>query len=316
MEKRRLGQSSLQITPLAFGGNVFGWTADEKTSFALLDAFVAAGFNFIDSADVYSRFHPGNQGGESEAILGKWMKARGNRDKVIIATKLGIEMGPGKKGLSRPYMMQAVEASLRRLQTDYIDLYQSHRDDPDTPIEETLSAFAELVRQGKVREIGASNFSAARLAESLRISTTQGLPRYQSLQPLYNLVERQGFEGELENLCLNEKLGVIPFYSLASGFLTGKYRSAADTEGRTRGSRVAKYLNDAGLRVLAALDDVAERYHAKPAQVALAWMIARPSITAPIASATNLDQLHEIMRAPEIRLDSDAIAQIDKASAA
>lgn len=316
MEKRRLGQSSLLIAPLAFGGNVFGWTADESTSFALLDAFVAAGFNFIDSADVYSRWHPGNQGGESEVILGKWMKARGNRNKVIIATKLGIEMGSGMKGLSRAYMMQAVEASLRRLQTDYIDLYQSHRDDPDTPIEETLSSYAELIKQGKVREIGASNFSATRLAEALRISTTHGLPRYQSLQPQYSLVERKDFEGDLENLCLKEKVGVIPFYSLASGFLTGKYRSAADAKGRARGSRVEKYLNDAGLRVLDALDDVAKRYNAKPAQVALAWMIARPSITAPIASATNIDQLREIMRAPEIKLDSDAIAQIDTASAA
>jgi aryl-alcohol dehydrogenase-like predicted oxidoreductase len=315
MELRRLGQSSLRIAPLAFGGNVFGWTADEATSFALLDAFVASGFNFIDSADVYSRWHPGNQGGESETILGKWLKARGNRGKVIIATKLGIEMAPGKKGLSRNYMMQAVEASLRRLQTDYIDLYQSHRDDPDTPIEETLSAYSELIKQGKVREIGASNYSAARLAEPLRISATQKLPRYQSLQPHYSLVERQPFEGELEALCLKEKIGVIPFYSLASGFLTGKYRSPADAEGRARGSRVQQYLNDAGFRVLAALDDVAKRCSAKPAQVALAWLIARPSITAPIASATNLDQLREIMRAPEIMLDSDAIAQIDKASA-
>jgi aryl-alcohol dehydrogenase-like predicted oxidoreductase len=316
MEKRRLGQSSLHIAPLAFGGNVFGWTTDEATSFALLDAFVAAGFNFIDSADVYSRWHPGNQGGESETILGKWLKARGNRDKVIVATKLGIEMGPGMNGLSRTYMMQAVEASLRRLQTDYIDLYQSHRDDPDTPIEETLSAYGDLIKQGKVREIGASNYSASRLAEALQISAAQGLPRYQSLQPLYNLVERQPYEGELENLCRTEKVGVIPFYSLASGFLTGKYRSAADTEGRARGSRVAKYLNDAGLRTLAALDDVAKRYNAKPVQVALAWMIARPSITAPIASATNVDQLREIMRAPDIKLDADAIAQIDKASEA
>ena len=315
MEQRRLGQSSLHIAPLAFGGNVFGWTTDESTSFALLDAFVAAGFNFIDSADVYSRWHPGNQGGESEVILGKWLKARGNRDKVIVATKLGIEMGPGMKGLSRSYMMQAVEASLRRLQTDYIDLYQSHRDDPDTPIEETLSAYAELIKQGKVREIGASNYSAARLAESLRISSAHGLPRYQSLQPLYNLVERKGFEGEIEALCLKEKIAVIPFYSLASGFLTGKYRSAADTEGRARGSRVAKYLNDAGFRVIAALDAVAKRHQATPAQVALAWMIARPSITAPIASATNVEQLREIMRAPEIKLDADAIAQIDQASA-
>jgi len=315
MEKRRLGQSSLYIAPLAFGGNVFGWSADEKTSFALLDAFVGAGCNFIDSADVYSRWVPGNQGGESETILGRWLKARGNRDKVIVATKLGIEMAPGRKGLSRGYMMQAVEASLRRLQTDYIDLYQSHRDDPDTPMEETLGAYAELIRQGKVREIGASNFTAARLAEAVRISAGQGLPRYQSLQPLYNLVERGEFEGELEKLCLKEKVGVIPYYSLASGFLTGKYRSSSDAEGRARGSRVAKYLNDAGLRVLDALDDVARRYNALPGQIALAWMIARPSVTAPIASATSAEQLQEILRAPEIRLDGEAIAQIDRASA-
>jgi len=310
MEKRRLGQSSLYIAPLAFGGNVFGWTADETTSFELLDAFVASGFNFIDSADVYSRWAPGNQGGESETILGRWLKARGNRDKVIIATKLGFEMAPDKKGLSRAYMMQAVEASLRRLQTDYIDLYQSHRDDPDTPIEETLGAYAELIRQGKVREIGASNYSAARLQEALRISATQGLPRYQSLQPLYSLVERKDFEGPLEELCLKEQVGVIPYYSLASGFLTGKYRSVADAQGRARESRVAKYLNEAGFRVVDALVDVAKRTNATPAQVALAWMIARPSITAPIASATNVEQLRELMRAPEITLDSDAIALI------
>jgi aryl-alcohol dehydrogenase-like predicted oxidoreductase len=315
MEKRRLGQSSLYIAPVAFGGNVFGWTADEKTSFELLDAFVAAGFNFIDSADVYSRWHAGNQGGESETILGKWLKSRGNRSKVIIATKLGIEMGPGKKGLSRAYMMRAVEASLRRLQTDYIDLYQSHRDDPGTPIEETLSAYGELIKQGKVREIGASAFSAARLSEALRLSSAHGLPRYQSLQPLYNLVERKEFEGEVEALCRREQLGVVPYYSLASGFLTGKYRAGADTEGRARGSRVAKYINDAGFRVLAALNEVAKRYHTKSAQVALAWMMARPAITAPIASATNLDQLREIMQAPEIKLDRDAIEQIDRASA-
>lgn len=314
MQKRQLGQSSLEVAPLAFGGNVFGWTADEKTSFALLDAFVAAGFNFIDSADVYSRWHPGNSGGESETIIGKWLKSRGNRDKVIIATKLGIEMGPGKKGLSRAYMMQAVDASLQRLQTDYIDLYQSHRDDPDTPIEETLSAYAELIKQGKVREIGASNFSAPRLAESLRISASQGLPRYQSLQPLYSLVERSEFEGPLEELCLKEKVGVIPYYSLASGFLTGKYRSQADTSGRPRGSRVEKYLNDAGFRVLAALDDVGKRYNATPAQVTLAWMMARPSITAPIASATSIEQLQELVKAADIALDRDAIAQIDQAS--
>jgi aryl-alcohol dehydrogenase-like predicted oxidoreductase len=314
MEKRRLGQSSIELAPLAFGGNVFGWTADEKTSFALLDAFVAAGFNFIDTADVYSRWHPGNQGGESETIIGKWLKARGNRSKVVIATKLGMELAPDKKGLSPAYMQRAVEDSLRRLQTDYIDLYQSHRDDPDTPIADTLGAYAGLIKQGKVREIGASNYSAPRLAEALHISAAQGLPRYQSLQPLYSLVERKEFEGELEALCLKEKVGVIPFYSLASGFLTGKYRSAADAQGRMRGSRVEKYLNDDGFRVLQALDDVAARYHAKPGQIALAWLMARPSITAPIASATNLEQLAELVKAAEIALDRDAIEQIDRAS--
>jgi len=314
MEKRQLGQSSLHVYPITFGGNVFGWTADEATSFKLLDAFVASGFNFIDSADVYSRWHPGNQGGESETVIGNWLKARGGRDKVIIATKLGIEIAPGKKGLSRQYMMQAVEDSLRRLRTDYIDLYQSHRDDPDTPIEETLSAYGDLIKHGKVREIGASNFSAARLADSLRISAERSLPRYQSLQPHYNLVERGGFEGPLEALCLKEKLGVIGYYSLASGFLTGKYRSRADAEGRARGGGVAKYLNEYGFGVLAALDDVAKRYDAKPVQIALAWLIARPSVTAPIASATNLDQLTELLKAAEIKLDASAIEQIDAAS--
>lgn len=316
MEKRQLGQSTLHVTPIAFGGNVFGWTADEKTSFALLDHFVASGFNFIDSADAYSRWHPGNKGGESEVIIGNWLKARGGRDKVIIATKLGIEMAPGKKGLSRQYMMQAVEDSLQRLQTDYIDLYQSHRDDPETPIEETLSAYADLIAAGKIREIGASNFSAERLAESLKISTEKGLPRYQSLQPHYSLVERQEFEGPLEDLCLREKIGTIGYYSLASGFLTGKYRSVADTKGKARGSRVEKYLNDYGFGVIAALDDVAKRYNAKPVQIALAWLIARPSVTAPIASATNLEQLAELLKAAEIELDAAAIAQIDVASKA
>jgi aryl-alcohol dehydrogenase-like predicted oxidoreductase len=314
MEKRQLGQSSLHVYPITFGGNVFGWTADEPMSFKLLDAFVAAGFNFIDSADVYSRWHPGNKGGESETIIGNWLKARGGRDKVIVATKLGIEMAPGKKGLSRKYMMQAVEDSLRRLQTDYIDLYQSHRDDPETPIEETLSAYADLIKQGKVREIGASNYSASRLAEALQISTEKGLPRYQSMQPQYSLVERTEFEGPLEALCLKEKIGVIGYYSLASGFLTGKYHSKADAEGRARGGRVEKYLNDYGFGVLAALDDVAKRYNAKPVQIAMAWLIARPSVTAPIASATNLDQLGELLKSADIKLDAAAINQIDAAS--
>ncbi len=314
MEKRQLGQSSLHVAPITFGGNVFGWTADEKASFALLDSFVASGFNFIDTADVYSRWHPGNKGGESEVIIGNWLKARGGRDKVIIASKLGIEMAPGKKGLSRKYMMQAVEDSLQRLQTDYIDLYQSHRDDPETPIEETLSAYADLIQAGKIREIGASNFTTERLAESLRISSEKGLPRYQSLQPQYSLVERQEFEGALEDLCLREKVGTIGYYSLASGFLTGKYRSAADMAGRARGPRVEKYLNDYGFGVIAALDDVAKRYNAKPVQIALAWLIARPSVTAPIASATNVEQLAELLKAAEIKLDAAAIQQIDVAS--
>jgi aryl-alcohol dehydrogenase-like predicted oxidoreductase len=314
MEKRQLGQSSLHVYPITFGGNVFGWTADEAMSFKLLDAFVAAGFNFIDSADAYSRWHPGNKGGESETIIGNWLKARGNRDKVIIATKLGIEIIPGKQGLSRKYMMQAVEDSLRRLRTDYIDLYQSHRDDPGTPIEETLSAYGDLIKQGKVREIGASNFSASRLADALKLSKEKGLPRYQSLQPQYSLVERGEFEGPLEDLCLKEKIGVIGYYSLASGFLTGKYRSMADAEGRARASRVTKYLTDYGFGVIAALEDVAKRYNARPVQIAVAWLIARPSVTAPIVSATNLDQLAEVLRSAEIKLDAAAIEQIDAAS--
>jgi aryl-alcohol dehydrogenase-like predicted oxidoreductase len=314
VERRQLGQSSLHVYPITFGGNVFGWTADEAMSFKLLDAFVAAGFNFIDTADAYSRWHPGNKGGESETIIGNWLKARGGRDKVIIASKLGIEIEPGKKGLSRAYMMEAVEASLRRLQTDHIDLYQSHMDDPATPIEETLAAYGDLVKQGKVREIGASNFSVSRLSESLRISKANGLPRYQSLQPQYSLVERDAFEGPLEDLCRKEALGVIGYYSLASGFLTGKYRAKADAEGRARGGRVEKYLNDYGFGVLAALDDVAKRYDAKPVQIAMAWLMARPGVTAPIASATNLEQLAELLKSAEIKLDAAAIQQIDVAS--
>jgi aryl-alcohol dehydrogenase-like predicted oxidoreductase len=313
MEKRSLGQSSLQVPPITFGCNVFGWTADEKTSFALLDAWLDAGFNFLDTADVYSRWHTGNSGGESETIIGNWMRARNNRDKIVLATKLGIEMAPGKKGLSRTYMQQAVDASLHRLKTDYIDLYQSHRDDPETPIEETLSGYAGLIKQGKVREIGASNFSVDRLAESLKISTDKGLPRYQSLQPQYSLVERDQFEGPLEALCLREKVGVIGYYSLASGFLTGKYRSQGDTAGRARGAGVATYLNDYGFGVLKALDEVAKRYEAKPGQIAIAWLIARPSVTAPIVSATNLEQVGELAEAAEIELDAESIEKIDAA---
>jgi aryl-alcohol dehydrogenase-like predicted oxidoreductase len=316
MEKRKLGQSSLEVPPITFGCNVFGWTADEKTSFALLDAWLAAGFNFLDTADVYARWVKGSTGGDSETIIGKWLKARGNRDKIVLATKLGIEMAPGKKGLSRAYMQTAVEDSLRRLQTDYIDLYQSHRDDPETPIEETLSAYADLIKAGKVREIGASNFSADRLAESLKISSTKGLPRYQSLQPQYSLVERNSFEGPLEELCLAEKIGVIGYYSLASGFLTGKYKSKSDAEGRARGRGVEKYLSDYGFGVITALEEVAARYEAKPGQIAIAWLIARPSVTAPIVSATTLEQVAELAEAAEIELDAESIAKIDAASKA
>lgn len=314
MQNRKLGNSSLSVSPICFGGNVFGWTADEAMSFRLLDRWVEAGFNFIDTADVYSRWVDGNNGGESEVIIGNWLASRGGRDKIVLATKLGMDMGDGKVGLSAKYITQAVEDSLRRLKTDYIDLYQSHKDDPDTPVEETLGAYQKLIEQGKVREIGASNFTAARLQESLDASTRDGLPRYQSLQPLYSLLERDTLEGELEAVCLKENVGVIGFYSLASGFLTGKYRSKADMEGQTRAPRVEKYVNEGGFRVLEALDAAAAKHNAKPGQVALAWLIARPSVTSPIASATNMDQLEELMAAAEVTLDQGDIEAIDAAS--
>ncbi len=314
MEKRQLGASSLNVAPIAFGGNVFGWTTDEAMSFRILDAFVGAGFDFIDTADVYSRWNEGNNGGESETIIGNWLASRGGRDKVVIATKFGMEMGPDKVGLSPKYMVEAVEASLRRLKTDYIDLYQCHKDDPDTPVEATLEAYARLIEQGKVREIGASNFNAERLGEALDLSQ-KGLPRYQSLQPMYSLVERGSLEGALEDLCLAENVGVIGYYSLASGFLTGKYRTKADMAGRTRGSRVEKYLNDQGLGVIAALDEIADKHGAKPGQVAIAWLMARPSVCAPIASATNLAQLDELLKSVDVALDIGDIARLDAASA-
>ena len=315
MKTRTLGKSGIEVAPLAFGGNVFGWTADEATSFRLLDAFVAAGFNLIDTADVYSRWVPGNHGGESETIIGRWLKKTGNRDKVVIATKVGMEMGPGEKGLSRAYIARAVDRSLARLQTDTIDLYQAHVDDPQTPIEETLGAFADLIRQGKVRAIGASNFSADRLAESLRVSRAAGLPAYQSLQPLYNLYDRAPFEADLEPLCAREGLAVLTYFSLASGFLTGKYRSEADLSKSARGDRVKKYLTDRGRRILAALDEVAGRYNSTPARVALAWLLARPTVTAPIASATSLDQLNDLIEATRLELDAAAVDRLTSASA-
>jgi aryl-alcohol dehydrogenase-like predicted oxidoreductase len=315
MEKRRLGRSDLHIAPLMLGGNVFGWTADEAASFALLDAFVDAGFDAVDTADVYSRWVPGHTGGESETVIGKWLKARGGRDKVIVATKLGMDMSGENKGLSAGYMVRAVEDSLRRLQTDYIDLYQSHRDDPETPLDETLEAYGRLIAQGKVRVIGASNFDAARLGEALKVSGAKGLPRYETLQPLYNLSDRAGFEGPLQDLCVKEGVGVICFYGLASGFLTGKYRSEADFSKSPRGGGMKRYMNDRGFRILAALDAVSAARGATPAQVALAWLMAQPAIAAPIASATSRDQLTEILGAARLKLDAADLKSLTAASA-
>jgi aryl-alcohol dehydrogenase-like predicted oxidoreductase len=314
MELRQLGQSDLRLPPIMLGANVFGWTADEATSHRLLDAALDAGLNAIDTADVYSAWVPGHQGGESEAVIGKWLQQRGGRDRVLLATKVGMKMGSGDQGLTRAWIIRAVEDSLRRLQTDYIDLYQAHRDDPNTPLEETLGAFAQLVEQGKVRVLGASNYSAARLQEALATSASLGLPRFESLQPLYNLMERHGFEDELLGVCQAAGLGVISFYALAAGFLTGKYRNESDLSKSPRGGNLKKYLDARGDRVLGALDMVAARLNATSAQVAIAWTIARPGITAPIASATSLEQFGELVKAATLRLDADAIAQLDAAS--
>jgi aryl-alcohol dehydrogenase-like predicted oxidoreductase len=310
-----LGNTGLEISPLVFGGNVFGWTADRATSFKLLDAFIAAGFNSIDTADVYSRWVPGHTGGESETIVGDWLKRSGNRNKVIVATKVGMDMGNGSKGLSKSYILRSADDSLRRLQTDYIDLYQSHTDDPDTPQEETLGAYAELIEHGKVRAIGASNFKADRLASALEISKRTGLPAYRTLQPNYSLMERAEYENNLEPLCLKESLGVINYFPLAGGFLTGKYRSESDVAGRARARNVTKYLNERGYKILKALDRIAEKYNASPAKVSLAWLMSRPSITAPIVSSTNLDQLNELMSSVELSLDRDSIELLNQASA-
>jgi aryl-alcohol dehydrogenase-like predicted oxidoreductase len=305
----------MEVSPLAFGGNVFGWTADEAISFRLLDGFVAAGLNFIDTADVYSRWAKGNSGGESETIIGKWMKKSGKRSDVVIATKVGMEMAPDRKGLSKTHILRSVEESLQRLQTDYIDLYQSHQDDASTPIEETLSAYAKLIKAGKVRAIGASNYNAERLAEAIRLAETQGLPRYESLQPNYNLYDRAEYEAALEPLCLEKNIGVISYFSLAKGFLTGKYRSEADLTKSPRGGGVKQYLNDRGFRILSALDLAAKELDSTPGRIALAWLIARPAITAPIASATNLDQLHDLIEATRLELPASAIEQLNQASA-
>lgn len=315
MEKRQLGNTELYVYPITFGGNVFGWTIDEKKSFEILDAFTGAGFNFIDTADVYSRWAAGNEGGESETIIGNWMKKQGNREKLIIATKVGADMGSGKRDLSKKYILKAVEDSLKRLQTDYIDLYQTHWDDETTPIEETLEAYAQLMKEGKVRHIGASNLTPERLKESLDIAVANNLPAYEAFQPHYNLYEREVFENGLEPLCLGNSLGVLNYYSLASGFLTGKYRSEADLNKSQRGGGVAKYLDERGFKILAALDVVAAELNSTPATVALAWLINRPSVTAPIVSATSTTQLDSIIKAPDLEITADQLHFLTSESA-
>jgi aryl-alcohol dehydrogenase-like predicted oxidoreductase len=310
-----LGKTGLSIAPVVFGGNVLGWTLDEKRSFEVLDAFVASGFNAIDTADVYSAWAPGNRGGESETLIGRWLRARpGRRNQVVLFTKVGSDLGgPGQKGLSRRWIEQAVEGSLKRLGVEAIDLYFSHWPDPETPCEETLRAFEALLRAGKIKAIGASNLDAAQLGESLRVARDQGIPAYQVLQPEYNLYDRGAYEGALSELCVAEGIGVVTYYSLASGFLSGKYRSAADLEKSVRGTGVRKYLTARGTAILSALDEVAGRHGAQPAEVALAWLMTRPGVVAPIASATSPAQVDRFVRAAELTLsgeDLDALTRI------
>ena len=314
MERRKLGRSGFLVSPLALGGNVFGWTADEPTSFALLDAFVEGGGNLIDTADAYSRWVPGHQGGESESIIGKWIARRGRHDDVIIATKVGSDMGRGNKILKKDYIVEMVEHSIKRLQVDALDLYQSHWDDENTPLEETLGAYEQLLRQGKVKAIGASNLTASRLKHALEVSAAHKLPRYEVLQPHYNLADRASFEGELQALCVREEIGVITYFSLAAGFLTGKYRSADDFSKSPRGGGMKKYLNTRGMKILDALDRVAKRLDATPTSVSLAWLMARPGVTAPIASATSVAQLRDLLHATELKLDAEATRTLDEAS--
>ena len=300
---------------IMLGGNVFGWTLDETGSFRILDAAFDAGLTFIDTADIYSTWVPGNTGGESEAVIGKWFARSGKRNQVVIATKVGMDMGGGKTGLAAKYVEQAVEDSLRRLQTDHIDLYQSHQDDPSVPLEETLGAFDALVQKGKVRFIGASNLSGARLKEALETSARSGLTRYQTLQPHYNLVEREPYESDLAPVVAEYGLGVIPYFSLASGFLTGKYRSESDFGASPRGGGMGKYLNAHGMAVLAALDAVAAEYQSVPARVALAWLMTRPGIVAPISSATKPSHITDLVEATKLSLSADAVDRITAASA-
>jgi len=315
MEKRQLGRSDLRVPPLCLGGNVFGWTADKDMSFRLLDRALEAGLGFIDTAEVYSRWVPGHSGGESEAIIGEWLASRRCRDRVIIATKVGADMGDARKGLAPARIRDAVEGSLQRLCTDRIDLYQAHYDDPNVALEDVLTTFGELITAGKVRAIGASNFTAPRLRAALDASSREGLPRLESFQPQYNLYERREYETEFEPLCAEQGLGVICYFGLAKGFLTGKYRSSADLGLSPRGSGIADYLDQRGLRILAALDELAAEHRATPAQVALAWLIARPSITAPIASATSRSQLEDLIAAASLHLDKPAIERLTVASA-
>ncbi len=315
MKRRPLGTTGIDIAPLVFGGNVFGWTADQSTSFKLLDRFEEAGFNAIDTADVYSSWIPGNEGGESETIIGNWLKQKPDRrENTVIITKVGSEFPPGQKGLSEKHIMKAVEGSLKRLQTDFIDVYLSHWPDNETAFEETLGAYDQLIRQGKVRTIGSSNLSAAQLSEALTTSKAHNLPRYGVEQPHYNLFERNKFEGDLSHLCIREEIGVITYSSLASGFLTGKYRSENDLNKSPRGQGMTKFLTERGFRILKALDSVAAANNAEPAEIALAWLIARPGVTAPIASATSLKQLESLIRSTQISISPEHLDQLTHAS--
>lgn len=314
MQKRKLGNSDLLVAPIAFGGNVLGWTADEKTSFEILNKFSDSEFNLIDTADVYSRWASG-VGGESETIIGKWMKQKGNRSKIVIATKGGMDMGQGKTDVTKKYLIKACEDSLKRLQTDHIDLYQTHKDDESVPVEEALEAYAQLIKEGKIRYIGASNFTPARLTAALKASEKNGLPRYTTLQPLYNLCEREAFEKELEPLCVKHNIAVLNYFALAVGFLTGKYRSKTDLSKSIRGDRVEQYLNPKGLGILKALDEVALQHTSSCASVAIAWLLHRPSVAAPIASATSLQQLDSLIKSVDIKLTKEEIGLLDNASA-
>lgn len=314
MIKNKLGNSGLEVSNICFGGNVFGWTIDEATSFKMLDAFVEAGGTFIDTADVYSRWVPGNHGGESETIIGKWMKLRNNRRQIVLATKVGIEMGPGKEGLKKDYIFSAIEASLKRLQTDYVDLYISHREDNDTRIEETSEAYGHLIKHGKVRVCGASNYSAKRLRQAIEHSRHNTSPAYQSLQPLYNMYDRGDFEHNLQSVCEEFGLGVTPYYSLASGFLSGKYRKKEDLAGKPRGAKAETYMNERGFKILEALDRVSKEHRTTPTAVALAWLLTRPVVTAPIVSATSVQQMKDIVASSQLKLDPASIQTLDRAS--